>query len=205
MQLGYEKLMDTYGISINDLPEETRIMIKTITILKKTAQGKMTIGETVSEGAIAKIKAQDKYIINDILDYIEEHDLETEDDENEGKNDKNDEENFEDSDDSNDDSDDDDSEDEEDDDDEDDSDDKDEENNGDMEDSFEIGDRLDAEFQELKNSGISEFSLNDLRVKSPTAYEIIFDIYEEGEQNGIQTNNFKLVETEAGSQKFRLT
>lgn len=205
MQLGYEKLMETYGIEVKDLPEETKIMIKTVDVLKKQMQGKLTIGENVSESAIAKIKAQDKYIITDLLDYIEENDLEREDDEDEGEDDKDDKENIEDPDDSNDDFDDDDSEDEEDDDDEDDSDDQGEEDQGGMEDSFEIGDKLDLEFQELKGSGIAEISLNDLREKAPFVYEIIFENYEEGEQNGVQTSNFKLVETEPGSQKFTLT
>jgi hypothetical protein len=52
-------------------------------------------------------------------------------------------------------------------------------------------------------SGKTSFNLEELKSLSKTAYEVIFNSYEEDEDNGIETTNFSLIET--SEYQFTLT
>jgi len=74
-------------------------------------------------------------------------------------------------------------------------------NNGDME----TGLQIDAELNALFKAGITEISFEQLKNNCPVTYDVIFDNYENESTNGVGTSNFDLVETESGSETFKLT
>ena len=68
-KLGYEKLMEENNLKLSDLNEEARIGIKTITDVKKSINILAKKGRDVSPEVIKKIKANDKWICGEILEY----------------------------------------------------------------------------------------------------------------------------------------
>jgi hypothetical protein len=180
MQLGFEKLMSSYDIELTDLDDDVQTGIKQLETLKKSVESKRRIGQEITPETLKKIKFLDSSIIREILDYIEENDLEEgseeeEEDDNDFSDDNNDNEEEEEESDE-------------------------DENEYDMN----LGDLLDQEFTAMKKSGKTEFSMDYLRSNSPSIYQVIWDNYDDGEENGIQTSNFTFTETEIGSQKFKL-
>lgn len=59
-----------------------------------------------------------------------------------------------------------------------------------------LGLEIEAELQELFNSGKNTFSLDEIRETAKKAYKAIFDNYEEDADNGVQTSKYKLIETD---------
>jgi hypothetical protein len=70
-KLAYEKLMEENNLKLSDLNEEARIGIKTITDVKKSINMLAKKGKEVSEDVIKKIKANDKWICNEILEILD--------------------------------------------------------------------------------------------------------------------------------------
>lgn len=197
MQLGYEKLMDEYDLTAEDFDKETQAGIRSITHLKNLIESKIRVGSIITTEAIDKIKFADKSLISEILDYIEDNDLDKSDDD-----DKEDLEadtkggNADNGDGSNDDAD-----------NEEDDDREDEEGENDMGDegSTDIGDILDNEFRNLLSQGMTNVRLDQLRGSAPKTYDIIWESYENGEINGIETSFFRLFETAPDSLQFTLS
>lgn len=198
MQLGYEKLMDEYNLSAEDFDKETQAGIRSIIHLNNLLESKRRVGAKITPEAIDKIKFADKSLISEIFDYIEDNDLD--------KNDDNEEEddleanpkggNADASNGSHDDAD-----------NEKDDDREDEEGEDDMgsEGSTDIGDILDNEFRNLLSQGMTNVRLDQLRGSAPKTYDIIWEEYENGEINGIETSFFRLVETAPDSLQFTLS
>jgi hypothetical protein len=194
MQLGYEKLLKSYNIEVTDLDEDVQIGIKQLEDLKAKILSKRRIGQDVTPESMKKIKFLDSSIIREILDYIDDNDLEEEDEEEDEEEEpisknkfKEDEE-----------------EDKEEDEEEDEKEDEEEFQeayNNDMS----LGNTLDLEFQDLLKSGQSEFTIGYFRSNAPTVYDVIFENYDNSEENGIETSNYSLIETSLGSQNFKLT
>lgn len=69
---------------------------------------------------------------------------------------------------------------------------------------METGVKVDQELNTLFKSGKTEISFNQLKGICPVVYEIIFDNYESDSTNGVQTSNYELIETETGSETFKL-
>lgn len=67
----------------------------------------------------------------------------------------------------------------------------------------EIGVLIDQELVALHNSGKTTLSLDELKTVAPTAYNTIFDAYEDGGKNGVETSHFSLIET--SENQFTLT
>lgn len=59
-----------------------------------------------------------------------------------------------------------------------------------------VGVTIESELAELNKSGVSNISLSDLKSKAPSCYKVIFENYNESEENGIETTNFKLLEND---------
>jgi len=185
MQLGYEKLLRSYNIEVTDLDEDVQIGIKQLEDLKAKILSKRRIGQDVTPESMKKIKFLDSSIIREILDYIDDNDLEEEDEEESISKNK-----FK----------------------EDEEEDKEEDEEEDEEEFQEaynndmsLGNTLDLEFQDLLKSGQSEFALDYFRSNAPTVYDVIFENYDNSEENGIETSNYTLIETSLGSQNFKLT
>ena len=49
----------------------------------------------------------------------------------------------------------------------------------------------------------THFSINEIKNLAPNSYDCLFECYEDGEQNGIQTTEYSLIEFE--EQKYKLT
>jgi uncharacterized protein (DUF1015 family) len=65
-----------------------------------------------------------------------------------------------------------------------------------------IGFLIDEELYALKKENVETISFNDLKAKAPKTYNEIFRNYDADEDNGVETSNFSLVETE--TEKFSL-
>lgn len=58
------------------------------------------------------------------------------------------------------------------------------------------GVRIDEELKALLDSGKTKLTLEEVKSGAPTAYGVIFDSYTPGSENGIETSVYKLIETE---------
>ena len=148
---------------------------------------------------MSKLRFKDKWIVNELLDYIEDSEEEEDDDDSDDNDHDNDQDLADDSDD--DDSDDDDS-------DDDDSDDDDSEEEEDENESDEIeadGVLIDSELIALLNSGKSTITFTDLKNLAPETEKLIFQNYEPNSENGIITTNFSLIETAQNSEIFKIS
>jgi hypothetical protein len=67
-----------------------------------------------------------------------------------------------------------------------------------------IGISIDTELKNFSNSGKTETSLENMSNLMPNTYNLIWETYEENEENGISTSNFDFFETENNSQKFKI-
>ena len=57
-----------------------------------------------------------------------------------------------------------------------------------------IGLKIDAELEQLYASGKNVYSIDELGSRARETYNVLFDSYEDGEENGVVTSNFSLVE-----------
>jgi hypothetical protein len=60
----------------------------------------------------------------------------------------------------------------------------------------EMGLKIEAELKSLYDSNNREISARDLKSQAPKTYNVIFENYEEGETNGIETSYYRLIEKE---------
>jgi hypothetical protein len=74
MQYAYQKLMEEYGLSYNDLPEDAKHGIEAIRNIEKAINMAEKNGKTVSSKTMAKIKANDKWVVQEIVDFVEDDD-----------------------------------------------------------------------------------------------------------------------------------
>jgi hypothetical protein len=191
MKLGYEKLMEENNIEEKDLSKDLIVVIREVKQLKSIIQSKRNIGQTPTPETMSKLRFKDKWIVNELLDYIEDSD--DDDDEDSDDTDQDTDQNLAD------DSDDDDSDDDDDDDDDDDSDDDD---NDEIEAD---GVLIDSELIALLNSGKSTITFTDLKNLAPETEKLIFQNYEPNSENGIITTNFSLIETAQNSEIFKIS
>ena len=74
MQYAYQKLMEEYGLSYNDLPEDAKHGIEAIRNIEKAINMAEKNGKAVSSKTMAKIKANDKWVVQEIVDFVEDDD-----------------------------------------------------------------------------------------------------------------------------------
>jgi hypothetical protein len=192
MKLGYEKLMEENNIEEKDLSKDLIVVIREVKQLKSIIQSKRNIGQTPTPETMSKLRFKDKWIVNELLDYIEDSDEDDDDDSDDTDQDT----------DQNlaDDSDDDDSDDDEDDDSDDDA--SDDDDNDEIEAD---GVLIDSELIALLNSGKSTITFTDLKNLAPETEKLIFQNYEPNSENGIITTNFSLIETAQNSEIFKIS
>jgi hypothetical protein len=78
MQYGYEKMMEEYELSYSELPQDAKYGIQAIKNIEKSMLMVEAKGQEVSNATINKVKANDKWVMNEILDYV--HDTDDNDD-----------------------------------------------------------------------------------------------------------------------------
>jgi cobalamin biosynthesis protein CobT len=212
MKLAYQKLLEDNKLTVKELPKDARIGIRHIDKLYEAIQKNIEAGVTVSKSAMEKLRANDKWIVAEILDYLDEkenpedhipHDSEEIEEEIEEL----EEELEENSDDDDDDDDDDDSEEEE---EEDEDADEEEEEDDDDDTSYSEGDAelglaIDTELDQMQATGKSIFGITEIRSLAPSTYEVLFNSYQKDQENGIVTSKYELIEVSANSEQFKLT
>ena len=177
MEYAYVKLMQEHNLTLNDLNEDAINGINTIKDIEKSINMLAKRGKNVSAKVISKIKTNDKWVCGEILEILDGKQRNNTDelpfDEEEIIEQIDEENNIE----------------------------EEEENdyneNEDNTESFDpIGIRIDNELDMAYVNGNTRISLDELKNLSRTAYDVIFDNYEQNTKNGIQTTYFDLLETD---------
>lgn len=175
MEYGYEKLLKEHNINVADLPKDAQIGIKSLKQLAGAIATNEKAGRPVSQEILDKIKANDKWVIREILDYVEEkeidrgeipndpkeiiEEIEEEAEAHEAEND---------------------------------------------DPNLELGLAIEAELEAQYKAGIKEITLAEIKSKCPKAYETIFKTYEPNGSNGVRTSKFSLIENTEKPETFNL-
>ena len=195
-ELKYVELLEQNGLEVKELSEDAQIGIQQINEVMNLVRSMVRRGKNASEKTIKKIMAMDKWVCNEIIDQINETDDNEEEipySYDEVEEDFEDEDDYQPDDDEDDDNDEDDYDDDEDDDeDEDEDEDEDDGNLGDSP----TGQKIDADLKIAYTNGKTTITLEELKNVSSTAYNIIFENYDDSGDNGIITSNFSLLETD---------
>lgn len=172
MELQYQKALKANNLNVSDLPEDAQTGISEINNVLKAFNMLEKKGKTPTAKALKKLKAMDKWVYYEILDFL--HDT-----------DKNDDDIPFDADDVKDDL------------------------NGNINDDQnnqpdELGLKIESELEGLYQSGKNIYSIEELGNKARETYNVLFDSYEEGEENGIVTTKYSLIEDEDKTFKLKL-
>ncbi len=192
IKYAYQKLMAENKLTVAQLPEDAKIGITAIMNIEKAISMAEKKGKKISPDTIAKIKANDKWVVNEILDFLDDTDKNADEipheeeevideikETIEGKGDDDD------SDVDDDDSDDDDSKDTT----------KDETKEGIAKEKEKaLGVLIEGELAEMHKSGKVDWHSDEIKAKYKNTYNTLFDNYVDGEENGIETTNFLLKE-----------
>jgi hypothetical protein len=170
INFAYEQLMQEHNLSISDLPEDAKIGITTLKDIEKSVKMAEKKGNTVSDKTLAKIKANDKWVVKEILDFIDETDENEDDMPYDG--DEIEEE-------------------------------IDEEYEEPQPQNSALGQSIEKELTEMFNSGKKEWTTNQIKSGFKNTYNTLFDNYDDDGENGIETSNFRLIES--GDELFTIS
>ena len=67
-----------------------------------------------------------------------------------------------------------------------------------------LGIKIDAELKSAYSNSLIEFSLETMKQLMPNCYDLIWNTYEENQLNGVETSNYKILETPKGSLTFKI-
>jgi hypothetical protein len=174
MDLAYEKLMQEHGLTLTELPEDAQTGIKGVKQIAHAISMTEKRGHTVKPATISKLKANDKWAVREILDYLQDKDTNPDEAPN----------------------------------------DPDEvieelENQMSPEDleKFNQGVSIEKELERIFNSqeGPCTMTSDELKSTAPNTYNHVFSTYTQGDQNGVKTTRFSLIESPDQEQTFNLT
>jgi hypothetical protein len=159
MQYAYQKLMAENDLTLAELPEDAKLGIEAIKNIEKAVNMAEKSGKKVNPQTMAKIKANDKWVVREILDYIEDEDensdeMPHDDDEiideiNDANNPKK-----------------------------------------------QLGFTVESELEKMFLTNEKEFELAEIKRIAPTTYGVIFDGFDDEGDNGVETNKYRLIETD---------
>jgi hypothetical protein len=177
MELQYLNALEEYNLQKSDLPEDAQIGIEQIESVIEGMKLNEKRGKQISEKTFKKLKAMDKWVYYEILDFV--NDTEKNEEEMPYDSDEVVEEMHE----------------------HDEEDDLPDEHEDDEEDETTYGDesigkKIDEQLNRAYQDGLKTISLEDLKKISREGYNVIFEGYEENGDNGLETNNFSLIETD---------
>lgn len=172
MDLIYKKELQKHGLSVSDLPEDAQTGIEQINDVLKALRMLEQKGKKPTAKSLKKLKAMDKWVYYEILDYL--HDSDDNEDEiphdadeiideidtgnakpsNNVNNDEDEED----------------------------------------EDADPIGVQIDVELSALYATGKTVYTIDELQAQADETYGILFSIYEDGAENGIVTSTYSLME-----------
>lgn len=177
MELRYEKAMEEYNLSYADLSEDAKIGIDGIKDVLKGISMLEKKGKKITPKTLNKIRTMDKWVYFEILDQVHGTD------ENEDEMPEDPEEVIDEM--------------------------KAQAQSGDQSQAKELteeeklGYAIDSELKKMFESGKKEWTSEEVKSAAKKTYSVIFDTYEEGEQNGIKTSNYTLIEK--GEQVFLIS
>lgn len=165
MDLQYKKEMEKHGLKMSDLPEDAQTGIDQINDVLKAFRMMEAKGKKPTPKALKKLKAMDKWVTYEIYDFL--HDTDKNDDEIPFEA-------------------------------EDVTDDLIGGNNGDGDNDQNepdaVGLQIDAELAAIYNSGKRSLSIEDIEDNAPNTYNVLFDAYNDGDENGVVTSKYSLIE-----------
>ena len=178
MELLYLKTMEEYGLSYEELPEDAQLGIDQVNEVLKSQRMLEKVGKSLTSRALKKLKLYDKWVHLEILDFVYETDNNKvpapniEDVEDEIEDKlKGDEDEDMDDDNTQDDA------------------------------TTQKGLKIESELENMYANGNLSSTIEEIRRLAPTTYNHLFDTYAEGEENGIVTTRFSLIEND---KKFEL-
>lgn len=182
MDLQYVKELEKQGLQVKDLTEHARTGIKEINKALSFIKMGEAKGKTISQDAINKIKAIDKWVLYEIYDLIEDTDKNEDEIPYESDDVKEDieENNEEDNEDDNEET---------------------EKRSNLVQTNADVN-KINNELYELYKNNKTELKIDEIKSYAPTVYKAIFDVYKSGEQNGVQSDKFSLLET--NEQEYKL-
>jgi len=161
----FEKLLKESDLTVTDLPKDAQIGIKSIKQIENAIRMTEKRGQNVSQAVRDKIQANDKWVVREILDFIEDNESQFADLPNPAT----------------------------------------EvipEITQETQETQETpqdptGIKVDNELMAIFETGEeNEFTSDELRTLAKNTYSVIFNNYNEDEDNGVQTSNYKLVESQ---------
>lgn len=72
MEYAYEKLMREHNLDVSELPSDAQEAIEQMSEIEEVIERKKENGQEVSKATINKLRINDKFIVREILDYIDE-------------------------------------------------------------------------------------------------------------------------------------
>lgn len=165
MQYAYQKLMAENDLTLAELPEDAKLGIETIKNIEKAVNMAEKKGKKVSPQTMAKIKANDKWVVREILDYIDDED------ENEEEMPYEDDEIIEEIE-------------------------EEDDANGSNIQQNQLGFKIEAELEKMFATNQKQFELSEIKRVAPTTYGVIFDGFDDDGDNGVETNKYRLIETD---------
>lgn len=167
MDLQYKKVMEQNGLELSDLPEDAQIAIENINEVSRALNMLEKRGKTPTQKTLNKLKALDKWATYEIYDILK--DTDKNDDEMPENPEKLVQEINE------------------------------QAVDGNPEQPQEInkvGLEIESEIENLLKTGKTNFNFDELKKSAKRTYDVLFDGYEEGYDNGIETSRYNLIETD---------
>jgi hypothetical protein len=162
MKYAYEKLMEENNLTIAELPADAKQGINQIKKIEKAIKLVQSRGKSVSNDTINQIRVNDKWIVREILDYLEDKDIDRGEMPNSAE---------------------------------------------DVIESIEEdntpaadpkGLKIDKELKALFDAGKTSLTIDEIRSSARNAYDVIFETYERGGDNGVETSYYSLIEQQDG-------
>jgi endo-alpha-1,4-polygalactosaminidase (GH114 family) len=180
MELQYKKALEKNNLNVIDLPEDAQTGISEINNVLKAFNMLEKKGGKPTAKSLKKLKAMDKWVYYEILDYLHDTDKNDDDipfDADDVKDDLTDDLN------------------------------KDDVKDDLKDDNIEpdaLGLKIEAELDGLYQSGKTVYSIEELGNKARETYNVLFDLYQDGEENGIVTTKYSLLEDKDKTYKLKL-
>lgn len=166
MEFKYKKLMEENDLALNQIPEDAKTGIDEINKVLRGITMRERAGKKVLPGTLKKLATMDKWVTYEILDYL--HDTDKNDDDMPIN-----------------------------------ADDVLKDLNKDdtpptppidLQPVDQLGLKIDQELDNFIQSGKTSFTIDEIRSSARNTYKEIWDNYEEGEENGIITSKYSLLE-----------
>jgi len=181
MELAYKKVMAENNLTLEQLPEDAKIGVKEVELAANSIRLTETRKQTVKPDKFEKLKVLDKWCVREILDFVEGTNKNTNMPNITAK----------------------------------------EIITGIEKDNstttpadtrsaeeiaqFELGTAIDAELKTQHDAGKVELTLAEIKTACPKAYAEIFSAYKEGEDNGVETTHYSLIELKDKTETYKLT